>query len=365
MFRRLSRIVLGGIIALLLFGCNNTEKKISEFENLINNKDYEFASNLYKENSDNEKFTNEINELISKKVEEYEASICDENITDVKVFIDFAAKFSNSDKINSISEKLKKLEKDKAIFEQGKKQIDEEAYYSGILKLKEIKEESKYYQEATVLINENLAKARAERIDSSRRLFEEKSYESAILALEDISKLIGENDIELNNLIEEYKTAKNNSYNNTAINEASNSNYNTQYSNVNYNNYYNTRFGYSIDYPSFLIEQPAPTNNDGRVFKSEDGQVSLTVYGNYNPLFETAEKVFNDNISSLSNISYKNLSGKSYVISWTEGNSIYYKCGIIEESLTSTFTLKYPSKDNEVFNGIVQRCYESFKQPNN
>lgn len=31
----------------------------------MNNKDYEFASNLYKENSNNEKFTNQINILIS------------------------------------------------------------------------------------------------------------------------------------------------------------------------------------------------------------------------------------------------------------------------------------------------------------
>ncbi len=365
MLKRLSKIMLVVMIASSLLACGNTEKKVIEFDKLVNNKDYEFAYDLYKENSKDKKFINEVKEIISKKLVEYEESIKDENTVEVKIFIDFADKIIDSDKISSINDKLSNLNNDKEVFESAKKHINEESYYLGVLKLKDIKDESEYHTRAVELINENLAKARAEKLDSARRLLEGKSYDSAILALEDINKLVGEEDIEVNKLISEYKVAKESHNNgNNVVSENTNTSNDNEYFNINYKNYYNTRFGYSIDYPDFLIEQPAPTNNDGRNFKSEDGEVSLLLYGNYNPLFETAEDVFNRRVSEKINISYKNLLGRSYVISWSEGSYVYYTCGIVDENLACEFTLKYPSKDEKAFDSIVQRCYDSFTTGN-
>ena len=129
---------------------------------------------------------------------------------------------------------------------------------------------------------------------------------------------------------------------------------------INYKTYYNSRFGCSIDYPDFLIEQPAPANNDGRIFLSEDGTVSLTCSGSNNIMFTTAEKMYNDEIERNSNITYKNLSERSYVISWEENNEIYYKCSVVGESSINTFYLRYPKEKEEMFVDIVNRCYESF-----
>ncbi len=49
-----------------------------------------------------------------------------------------------------------------------------------------------------------------------------------------------------------------------------------------FSTYSNNRFGFSVLYPKDFVEQPAPTNNDGRVFKSADGEAELTAYGSWN-----------------------------------------------------------------------------------
>ena len=129
---------------------------------------------------------------------------------------------------------------------------------------------------------------------------------------------------------------------------------------INYKTYYNSRFGCFIDYPDFLIEQPAPDNNDGRIFLSEDGSISLTCSGINNAMFTTAERMYNDEVERNSNITYKNLSERSYVISWEENNEIYYSCRVVGEKSINSFYIRYPKEKEEMFVDIVNRCYESF-----
>ncbi len=75
-----------------------------------------------------------------------------------------------------------------------------------------------------------------------------------------------------------------------------------------YETYTNSRYGFSIDHPTNLIAGTQPTNGDGLEFKNSDGTVSLTASGSNNVLNETAESLYNKDLSNLKIApGYKNL----------------------------------------------------------
>lgn len=132
-----------------------------------------------------------------------------------------------------------------------------------------------------------------------------------------------------------------------------------RYSNINYINYQNTRFGFSVDYPDFLIEQETPVNNDGRRFESEDGKISLSASGIYNVLDYTAEGEYNKDVDELSNITYKNLGDNYYEIAWIEGDEAFYTYSVVGGLITD-LNIKYPVSEEEKFAEIIKRCRDSF-----
>lgn len=222
--------------------------------------------------------------------------------------------------------------------------------------------------------DEKLRGVTTERLNSAKELFNNKNYEGAIAILEGIEKT-SDNKEEIESLIDAYKLVNDNYIEskkesevtkqpedikeNNIVNEESPLN-NSEYSNITYKNYKNTRYGFSIDYPEFLIEQEPPTNNDGRVFKNDKGTVSLVASGSNNILNYTAESEFNKKVSEFSNITYKNLSDRSYVISWNVDGKIYYNCSVFGEGSMNTFTIEYLESDSEIFNNITSRLYDSF-----
>lgn len=189
--------------------------------------------------------------------------------------------------------------------------------------------------------------------------------EGAAILLEDnifidITKLFFENSID--NYVEEFKNyCVNNKYNKNKENSVNyTGNTGITDGTINYKNYYNTRFKFSIDYPDFLIMQQAPANNDGRIFKSADNLSSLTAYGGYNVLNDTAESLYNYRISNVENVTYTYLGEDFCVVSWTEGDYINYYYSTINDGVVSTFILNYHKSKADMFNDIVQRCYDSF-----
>ena len=52
-------------------------------------------------------------------------------------------------------------------------------------------------------------------------------------------------------------------------------------SSVIYETYHNQRYGYTVEYPSFLIGQGEASNQDGQKFVSEDQTIELLVYRDY------------------------------------------------------------------------------------
>ena len=131
-----------------------------------------------------------------------------------------------------------------------------------------------------------------------------------------------------------------------------------------YETYTNGRYGFSIDHPTNLIAGIPPTNGDGLAFKSSDGTVSITASGINNVLNETAESLYNKDLSNLKvDPGYKSLLKNAYVISWEDNGVVYYQYRAVGGNNGSIqgFTIKYPKSQESTYSPMVDRVYKSFK----
>lgn len=131
-----------------------------------------------------------------------------------------------------------------------------------------------------------------------------------------------------------------------------------------YKTYTNAGYGFSIDYPTNLIKSTQITNGDGLLFENNDGTVSLSVSGKNNISNETAESLYNKDLSKLKvTPDYKSLVKNSYAISWKENGVAYYEYYTVGENNGSIqgFTIKYPVNQKDTYAPMVTRVYKSFK----
>lgn len=127
-----------------------------------------------------------------------------------------------------------------------------------------------------------------------------------------------------------------------------------------YKLYTNARYQYSIMYPNNLTMLEAPTNGDGRGFKSMDGEVELSIYGSNNISNDTVNSMYSSAIKN-GNISYKKQFGNWYVISYIEGNKVAYEKTVVGKGSTNTFIFKYPINQKEKYSKAVEELNKSFK----
>lgn len=135
-----------------------------------------------------------------------------------------------------------------------------------------------------------------------------------------------------------------------------------------YESYSNSRFEYSIDYPTeiFTPQEEAP-NGDGRVFLGKGGS-ELRVWGQYNALFDTLKKAFADDVKVRgAAVTYKALLKDGYVISGAKGGKIFYQKTMLKGTdgdggaVWATFTVEYKRSEKAKYDPIVRRIASSFK----
>ncbi|WP_461207272.1 hypothetical protein [Clostridium sp. DL1XJH146] len=130
--------------------------------------------------------------------------------------------------------------------------------------------------------------------------------------------------------------------------------------NVNYLLYVNDRFGFSIQYPEFLCNGEESFNGDGITLTSESGEVELAVWGAHNVLEETIESLYNEEINKHPNAAYKVIRDDFFVVSWVEGDKIFYENTVVSEDVINTFVIQYPVEQKEEFDPIVTEIYHNF-----
>ncbi|MFP3126814.1 hypothetical protein OH784_29935 [Ectobacillus funiculus] len=130
-----------------------------------------------------------------------------------------------------------------------------------------------------------------------------------------------------------------------------------------YNTYTNTRFGFSVEYPTTFTQGPEPTNNDGREFYNEDSTI-IASGSHINVLEdnETIETYYNRALENISNsIAYKRLGSDWYVISYKDGSNTVYEKAIIGEDIISRVVITYPSSKQGYYESMVTRISSTFK----
>ena len=130
-----------------------------------------------------------------------------------------------------------------------------------------------------------------------------------------------------------------------------------------YKTYTNTRFGFSIQYPTTFTEGPAPTNNDGREFYNDDS--SIVASGSHINTVEeneTIETYYNRALEyAAGTVSYQRLGNDWFVISYKDGSNTVYEKSIIGDDIISTLVITYPSNKQNDYESMVTQISSTFK----
>ena len=130
-----------------------------------------------------------------------------------------------------------------------------------------------------------------------------------------------------------------------------------------YHTYTNTRYGFTVEYPTTFTQGEAPTNNDGRNFYN--GEANITASGSHINVIEdneTIETYYNQALEYITgNISYQRLGSDWYVISYTDGSNIVYEKSIIGTDIISNLVISYPSNKQDYYGPMVTRISGTFE----
>ena len=133
-----------------------------------------------------------------------------------------------------------------------------------------------------------------------------------------------------------------------------------------YSTYNNSRFGYSIQYPSDLLKmQDEAENGAGTTFVSKDGSSEMRVWGQHNAPSRSVRSEYVEALKrSDTNFTYKSLLKNGFAISGTSGDKIYYQKTLYRPAkggVFYTFTIEYPASERAKYDAVVQRIVKSFK----
>jgi len=134
-----------------------------------------------------------------------------------------------------------------------------------------------------------------------------------------------------------------------------------------YKTYVNGRYGFTIDYPDYLIPQGEAANGDGQVFLSKDGEAELRVYAraciddwDTTPA-EFLKKAEAEKVKEGRLISYR-AKGKGFaVVSGTKGKQIYYDKLLTTGNWCTFLHWNYAISNKEKYDEATKLIASSFK----
>jgi hypothetical protein len=133
--------------------------------------------------------------------------------------------------------------------------------------------------------------------------------------------------------------------------------------NVKYERYHNSRFNYSLLYPTnILVKQQAPENDDGRTFNSPDRKIIMKVFGSHNAFNKTIQNLYREELNQPNQtVTYKRLADNWFVISGYENNRVFYNKTMLHEGNVLTLSIHYDKSLQPKFDPVVAAISRSFK----
>lgn len=137
----------------------------------------------------------------------------------------------------------------------------------------------------------------------------------------------------------------------------------TDNSDITFNSYQNSRFNYTITYPSFLNKRQESENGDGCKFYMDDNTY-LIVSGMYNALDESIISRYNEYKSK--SVTYSIQKDNWFVISdYTSNGNIFYTKTVLQNGVFFTATFYYPAKDKDKYNSVIKKIFTNFPLKSN
>lgn len=132
-----------------------------------------------------------------------------------------------------------------------------------------------------------------------------------------------------------------------------------------YTRYINTRYGFSIPYPSeLLVPQPPPGNNDGREFLSHDKRAQMSAWGTFNIMEETlAGRMASEKGDPDHTVTYEAIEDDWFVISGYVDGRIFYQRTYLVDDIFYTFLIVYDEALSDIFNPITAHISGEFSVP--
>jgi hypothetical protein len=129
--------------------------------------------------------------------------------------------------------------------------------------------------------------------------------------------------------------------------------------------YTNVRFQYSLCYPEDLFTpQGEVDNGDGQRFLAKSG-AQLTVFGWNNALNQSLQDLMKETGSRLAGdsgqVTYRMMTKKWFVVSGTNGTSIFYAKTVLSHDQFKSFEFTYSRRERTTYEPLVSRiaaCFE-------
>ncbi|MGG3801641.1 hypothetical protein [Metabacillus fastidiosus] len=171
------------------------------------------------------------------------------------------------------------------------------------------------------------------------------------------NKLLANYQSEVSKQLEKVQTDSNNSEEEpTKIEE------NKEEQKISYQTYTNGRFGFSVQHPSNFMIDPPPTNGDGAVIHNEE--LEITAFGSHTNVIsqnETIDTYYKEDLQTIdTEIAYKKLTDKWYVLSYIENGTIIYKKFFFGDEVSNTLILTYPESQKEKYDPVVTHIAKTF-----
>lgn len=140
-----------------------------------------------------------------------------------------------------------------------------------------------------------------------------------------------------------------------------------------YESYTNSRFGFSVEYPSSFEADYMPANNDGievhddeAVIIASGSHAGIDAENGYTPIdeAESIEAFYDKKLEDLEDdgysISYKKLEDDWYVISYFDGTNNVYEKSIMDDNFIANLLIEYPADLQDEYGPIVDRVADTF-----
>jgi hypothetical protein len=135
-----------------------------------------------------------------------------------------------------------------------------------------------------------------------------------------------------------------------------------------FSTYCNAKYGYCVDYPSYLHGEGESDAADGQKFSSPSDPLKIAAWGNWSNWQSGDDMTINQerdwdlkNQSADEPVTYKAMGKSWFVFSGTSKEGIFYRRTVKGKDTFATVVITYPANKKAAYDSVVQRIARSLR----